>query len=351
MTYMQGMVNLAHVVTGTGRAQYWRSGPRHESGAWVFTPLSAVPYSRFWPFDTSLAAEMAYKTCMPSIRSQVLRSGFSEPDVIWTANPGSSALRTAFPNAKVVFQVVDYYPAFIGGNIKGIEGRDYRLADHILVIGDTLKHYITQDHGIDPDKITVLGQGVFSENYSPELPAPEDIAGLPSPLAVWVGVIDKCDPAMFGAVASSLKARGGSLVMIGPRAAWADELATRCENVHLLGSRTPEQVPSYLCNADIGLMLYDQSRQEVYKGQNPLKLYEYAAAGLPVISTDHDEYKFLNAPAIVIRDSSEVEDAIQRAIDECDTLRERGADFIKDRSWHSVYDRARYELERVVVGL
>ena len=319
-----------------------------DNGAWVFTPMSIIPFAGRWPFNTRHAANLAYKSCYPSIHTIYRDSGFSEPDVIWTANPGSSALKSLFPDARLVFQVVDYYPAFSGSSIREIEKNDYQIADHILVIGETLKNYIINDHGIDASKITVLGQGVFTDNYKGDIPIPDDIADLPGPLAVWVGVIDKCDPEMFRAAAVKLKELGGNLIMIGPGSEWADKLGREYDNVYLLGLRTPEQVPAYLLHADLGLMLYDQSRQDIYKGQNPLKLYEYAAAGLPILSTHHDEYAYINAPVIAINDKNEVAGSIEKALDSKQAMKEAALAFVAERSWNSIYLRAKQQIDRVL---
>jgi glycosyltransferase involved in cell wall biosynthesis len=54
-------------------------------------------------------------------------------------------------------------------------------------------------------------------------------------------------------------------------------------NVHFLGPRPHKDLPSLLGRLDVGLMPFvvnDFSRPLV-----PLKLYEYMAAGLPVVST------------------------------------------------------------------
>ncbi|PCJ88884.1 MAG: hypothetical protein COA54_01245 [Thiotrichaceae bacterium] len=348
VTYLQGLVHMGNLLARTGRWQSWAQGPRLDANAWVFTPLSIVPFAGTWPFTTPLAANLAYKSCLPSIRSLYRRSGFSAPDVIWTANPGSSALKSIYPNARLVFQVVDYYPAFSGSSIKQIEKIDYEKADHLLVIGETLKNYIIKDHGISSEKITVLGQGVFTDNYEGDIPIPEDIAELPGPVAVWVGVINKCDPGMFTVAAKQLKELGGSLVMIGPGAEWADQLKADHDNVHMLGPRTPEQVPAYLLHADVGLMLYDQSRQEIYKGQNPLKLYEYAAAGLPIISTPHNEYAYMDAPVIIVSNKNEVSAAINNAIENKEILKKKAQSFVADRTWNTIYARAKQQIEKVL---
>jgi glycosyltransferase involved in cell wall biosynthesis len=303
----------------------------------VFTPFSIIPYARLWPFCQAWAAHASYRSCLPSIRSVLEHRNFGSPDLIWTANPGSSVLKKQFPKARLVFQVVDYYPAFSGDSIRRIERTDYHNADHIFVIGHMLKDYITGEHGIDPDHVTVLGQGVFLERYQGQSVMPADLRGIRPPIGIWVGVLSKGDPGLFTAAAEALEVTGGSLVLIGPEAPWATALAQQYPNVHLIGPRSPEVVPDYLRHADLGLMLYDRTRQEVYVGQNPLKLYEYAAAGLPVLSTHHDEYRHLNPPVRTVMDSAEVRHAIPEMLANREALARASLDFVSKRSWQSIY--------------
>jgi Glycosyl transferases group 1 len=62
----------------------------------------------------------------------------------------------------------------------------------------------------------------------------------------------------------------------------------------------------------VGLIPFDvRNHRDLVRGVNPLKLYEYAAAGLPVVSVAWPELRNLNAP---IELADEPEDFIQ-AID------------------------------------
>ncbi len=344
ISYMQGLVHVASVLGRRGQWHSWARGARQDRGAWVFTPMSLVPYSARWPFNTPAAAHWSYQSCLPSVRRQLRRGGYGEPDLIWSANPGSIALRRCFPRAHFVFQVVDFYPAFAGRAVHHVEREDYRGADHILVIGHALRQYIVDEHGIDPAKITVLGQGVFLDDYAASLPVPTDIASLPRPLGIWVGVVAKADEELFRAAAAALHAHGGSLVLIGPQTPWSLRLSLEGPNVHTFGPRASELVPAYLSAADVGLMLYDRTRGSVYRGQNPLKLYEFAAAGLSIVSTPHDEYEYLRPPALIVHCADDVRAAVDRALLERDDLRRRSLEFAALHSWRAAFARARCQV-------
>jgi hypothetical protein len=56
-------------------------------------------------------------------------------------------------------------------------------------------------------------------------------------------------------------------------------------------------MPSYLQHADMGIIPFDvRNHRELIDAVNPLKVYEYLAAGLPVVATDWLELSLLNLP-------------------------------------------------------
>jgi len=247
-----------------------------------------------------------------------------------------------------MFQIVDYYPAYRGEYIKTIERRDYEQADHIFLIGHALLSYLTDELGIPSDKITVLGQGVALDQYEQELQEPDDIKAIPGPRAIWVGVVEKGDRFLFEAAAKNLQQLGGSLVFVGPEAEWANALSNKFNNTYVFGSKPQNIIPAYLNNSDLGLMLYNQNRGNIYHGQNPLKLYEYAAAGLPIISTPHEEFKFLKPPVIEVKSPEDMPMALNRALKERVKWHRAALDFAGKCSWRSCFNRAE---EKIIAHL
>lgn len=332
VTYIEGTAHLGHLIRGGRYRDSWKKGPRHEAGARVFTPLTLFPYAGGGAFATPSAADRAYATAIPSISGQVARGGQGPVDVVWAARPGASALSRLFPDALLVMHVVDYYPAWGGDHIRALEEQDYRRADLVVSIGHAITRHLTETLRVPESKVLTLGQGVFPERYDPSLPEPEAIADLPHPRAVWVGWTAKVDSALFEAAASSLQALGGSLILIGPPTDWSREFERRHEHVRALGPKPPEDTPSFLVHSDIGLMLYDQSKPEVYKGQHPLKLYEYAAAGLGILTTPHDEFEWLDPPVSTVRHAGDVAAALP------DVWRDQGAWREKAKAFAALHD-------------
>ncbi|MGK0176738.1 MAG: hypothetical protein ACI91V_000609 [Lentimonas sp.] len=337
-------MDIGHLVKWRGYHREWQNAPRWQDGVWVMNPFSVVPFRDKFPFNTLWAVDSSYRFCMPSIKKQLSKVGRCSPDIIWSARPGSGILKKMFPEAFLAVQVVDYYPAFRGDYIKAIEKRDYQLADRIFLIGHALVSYLTEELGVPEEKITVLGQGVSVSQYEAETNLPAEYEEIKGLRAVWVGALEKCDPGLFGVVAQELGEFGGSLVLIGRETSWARELQGSMKNVFLLGPKKPSEVPAYLQHADIGLMLYDRTKASVYKGQNPLKLYEYAAAGLSILSTPHEEFQFLKPPVLLVSHEQEIGEALSIAIEDRNRLRQLSLDFAAGHDWEEIYQTARDEM-------
>lgn len=336
VSYLQAPLDPVHLLRGRkGYLGVWRDSPRDEDGVRIVTPATPVPVRDIWPLSSLRAARMRYRLAVPPLHRTI-----PSPDLIWTTVPGSArALRHSFPKARLVFHIVDYYPAFRGDAVKPLERDDYAVADHVCTIGHTLRDYVVDGLGIPAAKVSVLGQGVEQEAYAPDLPEPKALAGLPRPRAVWTGVLEKGDTGLFDALAAGLAARGGSLVLIGPHAPWVDAIEARYPGtVRAVGAVAPRELPSWLVQCDLGVMLYDRARQDVYKGQNPLKLYEYAAAGLTIMSTPHDEYHHLMPPVLEIMTELDIDTALTRALDQEAGWRNRVDSFAKQHSWQAKVD-------------
>ncbi|HYH03542.1 MAG TPA: glycosyltransferase, partial [Bacillota bacterium] len=84
---------------------------------------------------------------------------------------------------------------------------------------------------------------------------------------------------------------GWSLVMIGPKQHGLVVPET-CPNIHWLGPRDYKVLPWYLNNIDV--MLIPFLRNQTTEHANPIKLWEYLAAGKPVVTTDLPEIPVLN---------------------------------------------------------
>ena len=126
-----------------------------------------------------------------------------------------------------------------------------------------------------------LPQGCNYEHFASPRTVPVELRALPKPILGFAGGVG---PAVdFGIIRALSKAfPEGSIVMLGPHQ--IDVSAdTWPANVHFFGPRPYEELPAYLQGFDVGLVPYVHN--DWTKAVDPLKLLEYLASGIPVVST------------------------------------------------------------------
>jgi hypothetical protein len=118
-----------------------------------------------------------------------------------------------------------------------------------------------------------------------------DLAGIPRPRVAMLGTTVTMDLDLF--VALARRRSDLSFVQIGPEnEMWLRRIAAEgLDNVHFLGPKSYEQLPTYLKHCDVGLAIYsvaDVGTRIV--GGFYMKIYDYAAADLPIVVTEMPGY-------------------------------------------------------------
>jgi hypothetical protein len=147
---------------------------------------------------------------------------------------------------------------------------------------------------------------------------------------VYVGALDnRFDSELVMQAADQLP--NFSFVLIGPEMGLTP-LKSR-SNLYALGPKPYAQVPSYMQHADVGMIPFNvREHPEHVNGIHPLKLYQYLACGLPVVSVAWQELETLNAPAYLSRDSAQFIAYLQQAAQEKAGAAERIA-FAAQADW------------------
>ncbi|MDQ3623162.1 MAG: glycosyltransferase [Verrucomicrobiota bacterium] len=124
--------------------------------------------------------------------------------------------------------------------------------------------------------------GHFGQARLPETQAPADLASLPQPALGYFGVVDeRLDYELIAALADAHPE--WSIVIIGPTAKVDPAGFPRRANLHWLGGRDYNQLPSYVKGLDVCLMPF--ALNEATEFINPTKALEYMATGRPIVST------------------------------------------------------------------
>ena len=212
-----------------------------------------------------------------------LRNG---PLQIWSFTPDVAYALGHFGAEKVVYYCVDDHASFTGYDRQQVlrdEEALCRRADLVVTTSMALQrskapwnpNTILVPHGVDYEH--------FSRAVREDLPCPPDIAAIPHPRLGFFGLIrDWVDLDLLADVAR--RRPDWHIVMIGDADSNVDLAQYRAiRNMHFLGRKSYADLPAYCKHFDVGLIPFKIN--ELTEAVNPIKLREYLAAGLPVVST------------------------------------------------------------------
>jgi glycosyltransferase involved in cell wall biosynthesis len=317
------------------RVQRAAAGPRAVDGLHVQSPLVIPIHGR--PRIRALNARL--------LRAQVgwaTRSLGLERPVLWSYVPQADWLVEALQPSAIVYHCVDDIAAQKGvaaAAFRGAEAHFAARADLVLASAPALaermrtlnEHVFYAPNVADTDRFaTALEEG----------PTDARLGALPRPRLVFTGAVvaTKLDLELLEGVA---RARPEwSIALVGPIGAGDPRTdisaIERLPNVHLLGARPYDALPEVLRGADVALVPY--AINDLTKSVFPMKVYEYLAAGLPVVTTP---LPALNATpgVIVAADAPATVSAVERALaqDGPEARRARSQE-VRGNSWDARLD-------------
>jgi glycosyltransferase involved in cell wall biosynthesis len=278
------------------------------------------------------------------VRGAARKLGIKRP-LIWVACPPGADYVDALDPVGVVYQRTDRYESFQGvdpDEIKGYDNVLKRRAALTIYCSRSLKNdeasTSTQalfiDHGVDYERFAAAGRG--------NKPEPADLATIGRPRVGFVGGIDShtFDPPLLTGLAQRMP--DVQFVLVGACSlpeGWCDEA-----NVHLLGQRAYEDVPSYMAACDVLIMPWNDSTW--IKACNPVKLKEYLAVGRPVVSSPFDELEHYNEYIEVADNIDDFAHATRHAIEapgDADSRRQR----VEHQTWSAKAEHLLQSLEEV----
>lgn len=131
-----------------------------------------------------------------------------------------------------------------------------------------------------------VGQGCDVSLFDTKLikHIPEDIAGIKKPIVGYIGALFSLRLDIEVLVYLAQQRPDWSVVLVGPEdEAFKSSQLHQIPNVHFLGSKPMEELPSYLNQFDVALN--PQKLNEVTIGNYPRKIDEYLAMGKPTVAT------------------------------------------------------------------
>jgi len=221
------------------------------------------------------------------------RFKYTDP-ILWTFLPNVDFLLGAFNEKLSVYHITDDFTQFTGYPSESIMAMERELINNCDVIIASAQN-LADKKAFDGKEINVVSHGVEHDVFSGALRMsrdewPRDIRDKTRPIIGFYGEInDWLDLEMLARAAK--KRPEWSFVLIGRIAMEVGNIDYLLDisNVHWLGQKNYKQLPAYCSAFDVALI--PMKINELTLNVNPLKLREYLAAGVPVVSASLPEVK------------------------------------------------------------
>lgn len=300
----------------------------------VLNPL-AIP-----TYGSEAVRSFNEKFLLRQVKNAMKALNFSAP-VNMVFNPAAGLLAGKLGESELIYYCVDEYTAFTGvsSGLREIEEKLFREADLVVVSAEKLletkKHFNENTfiirHGVDFSH--------FRKSLYKETEIPAEIRDLPKPIIGFHGLLaDWVDYALIKKTAEHFK--NGSVVLIGKIAVDAErkiKILDGVPNIHWFGRKPYAELPNYCKGFDVALNPFEIS--DLTLAANPLKVREYLAAGLEVVSTDIPEVRILDFCRIGADHDDfirQIEESLAKPIS-----REKISDSIKNESWEARVEELR----------
>jgi glycosyltransferase involved in cell wall biosynthesis len=256
--------------------------PRTIDGVHVLSPL-VLPAHRY------RAARALNARLLPAIVSHAVKRLHMSRPILWAYAPQAQTLLAALQPGLVIYHCVDdiaAQPGVDAASFRAAERRLLRSADLVLASSPPLQKRLSELS----DRVLYAPNVADVDLFATALqPGPEDAAlsALPHPRIVFTGAIVQTKLDMELLLATARLRPQWSIALVGPVGAGdpgTDVSRLQAQpNIHLLGHRAHDRLPDVLRAADAAIIPY--SINPLTTSIFPMKVYEYLAAGLPVVST------------------------------------------------------------------
>jgi len=243
----------------------------------------ALPYPH-----SSLAQQANAVLYQFTIGRELDRLGMDREPILCSFVPQCAPYVRRIPRSFTMYYCVDKWSAFAGFDPRTMERGEQEMchaSDLVIASAEDLAercrrysanvHYVP--HGVDFEH--------FADALTPG-PLPADLAAIPEPRIGFFGLIHEwVDVALIGRLADALPY---SFVIIGSAKTDMSPVEGK-RNVHVLGRKPYAELPAYSRGFQAAIVPFLMT--ELTQSVNPIKLREYAAAGLPIVSSPLPEVR------------------------------------------------------------
>jgi glycosyltransferase involved in cell wall biosynthesis len=311
-----------------------------EPNIFVMNPL-AIP-----AYGSNAVVSFNQKFLISQVKGAMKKLGMKNV-INMVFNPAAGMIAGKLGETEQIYYCVDEYTAFTGvtDGLRVIEEDLFRKSDLVVVSAETLlekkkdfnKNMFLIRHGVDFKH--------FRKALDDSLKIPDEIANLPKPIIGFHGLLaDWVDFELIKKIAAHFK--NGSVVLIGKITVDGEKkvkILNDIPNIHFLGRKPYTELPNFCKGFDVALNPFVTN--ELTKHVNPLKVREYLAAGLQVVSSDIQEVRVLKN-CLIGENHDDFIKKIEFALAN-PKLKEEISDGISHESWDAKVDELRVIMSKM----
>ena len=272
---------------GIVRGRGLRTAPGYAGRLVLFQPTKVI---------RRIAGGLADSLLRMSIARAMRASGMKDP-VFWINDPGWAGL--VHQSTSVMYDITDDWleAQRASRQLQRTAGNERLLlerAQQVVVCSPALQLSKGQNRDV-----VLIQNAVDVERYRTPAERPGDLPD--GAIATYVGTLheDRLDVELVARTAQRLAKDGVSLVLVGPNAlAHTSTAQLHSAGVFVLGARRFDQIPAYLQHATT--LIVPHVIDGFTDSLDPIKRYEYAAVGRPIVSTPVAGFREDGIPGVVV---------------------------------------------------
>ena len=307
----------------------------------ALTPFTMVPYRRGFPFGAGFIVDHYCSFMIPRIRRILKETGFDKVDLVWMSDPRHVSLLSQVRYHKLAYRCVDNLEHFpdVPSSLLRREIDLVRRCDRVFCTSTSLVEKLRRHNprcsylpnGADYDFFSAGGGGQLPERIERSLTPRKDLN------AVYMGAVAEWfDFQALEQLALAMPRR--RFIVVGPQRVRPPAGLRAATNVAFVGPIEYAVLPALLSRCAVGLIPIQVN--PITNSVNPIKLFEYLAAGLEVVCASMKTARELGSPAHLY-DEGGIIRAFQQALAAHDDPSRRSLlrEYAKRNSWSSRFEQ------------
>ncbi|WP_107839187.1 glycosyltransferase [Metasolibacillus meyeri] len=248
--------------------------------------------------------------------------------------PFWSTVAYSLDNNLIIYDCMDDHEGFSTNSIEMLSNEEELIysADIVLASSQRLYEKVIEKN---PNTLLIRNAGEYSHFATLPSHFAEEIKNLKGPIIGYYGAISEWfDIKLIEKLAKQNPS--WTFVLVGNTFGCDVSHAEKMSNIVLTGEVPYKDLPSYLYKFDVCLIPFLINNLTL--ATNPVKVYEYLAAGKPVVSTKLPELEYMKDLVYLATTVDDFEECIVKSLNESDNkLREKRKQYAIENTWESRY--------------